>query len=120
MRTTVLLTACVLFSAGALSFAPAPADAQSFNCRYARTADERVICDRPNLSRLDERLSRRYQRAYDRSGRGMRRLLEREQAAWLTSRHNCRENAGCIRRHYQVRIGELNSFGSRTRQFGYR
>ena len=120
MRTKVLLTASFLFSVVVVSFKPAPAEAQSFNCRYARTADERVICDRPNLSHLDERLSRRYQRAYNGAEPGMKRRLERQQAAWLQSRHNCGDNARCIRRHYEVRIGELESFGGSAPQFGYR
>jgi uncharacterized protein len=117
MRPTVLIPS-LLFAT--LVLGPVPGNAQSFNCRYAHRADERVICRRPNLSRLDERLARRYNRVHERSGRGMRRLLEREQASWLRPRHACGHNAGCIRRHYRTRIAELNAFGRRTRHLGYR
>ena len=114
----------VTMIAAALSFGSGTARAQSFNCRQAHRADERVICNRHRLSRLDRRMSRKYYRIRRHVHGGMRRELEREQRAWLRSRHDCGHNAGCIRRHYRTRIGELNSFRNRARRiehrYGYR
>ena len=35
----------------------ATADTQSFNCRYAKTATEVLICQNPELGRLDEEMA---------------------------------------------------------------
>lgn len=95
------------------------ANAQSFNCHQTNTANERVICGNKKLSRLDERMSRRYNRLRDKARGGMERLLEVEQRAWLGSRQKCGRNEACTRRHYNRRIAELQAFGER-RQYGYR
>jgi uncharacterized protein YecT (DUF1311 family) len=46
----------------AASIAPSLSYAQSFNCRYARSADEVLICQDEHLSRLDVLLSGTYYR----------------------------------------------------------
>jgi uncharacterized protein len=38
--------------------------AQSFNCRYAKKADEILICQDPQLSQLDERLASIYSQVH--------------------------------------------------------
>ena len=49
-------TTASLFVIASLT-AAAAANAQSFDCRNARYADEQVICKDPYLSKLDEQLS---------------------------------------------------------------
>lgn len=83
---------------------PAAADAQSFNCRFARYADEVVICQDAQLSRLDERLSRVFYELRSEVG-GAR--LDAEQDRWLRSRRSCGRDAGCIEDAYRGRIREL-------------
>lgn len=88
-------------------FLPAAAEAQAFDCRYARYADEVVICEEPRLSRLDERMSRLFYRLRAEVGGG---ALDAEQDAWLRSRRACGPDAACIDRSYRRRIGELRQF----------
>lgn len=65
----------------ALPLSIASAHAQSFNCRYAKTADEMLICQDPKLAALDERLASVDSRLH-RLVPGARRVwLERDQGA---------------------------------------
>ena len=86
---------------------PAAAEAQSFNCRYARFADEAVICQDPELAALDERLSRVFFRVRSRLDPDEVADLDREQGVWLSRRHRCGPDADCIERSYRRRIREL-------------
>jgi uncharacterized protein len=94
----------------ALALAPASAGAQSFNCRFARTADEILICQNRALARLDERMSELYFRARNSLYGGQRRQLEADQAKWLRSRHGCGRDASCIEDSYLQRIRELRDY----------
>ena len=89
---------------------PAAAEAQSFNCAYARSPDEVLICQDPRLSELDERMSSLFFRARNNSFGSERADLEAEQAAWLRARQACGRDAGCIARSYRARIGELSAY----------
>lgn len=95
----VLLATAVAFGADT--------QAQSFNCRYARTADEILICQDERLSRLDERLASVYARARSRLDAQDRRELEFEQSSWLQSRKECGRNYNCVEDHYRRRIDQL-------------
>jgi uncharacterized protein len=59
------------------------AQAQSFNCQNARTGDEIAICEDGRLSRLDERLSRRFYRLRDSLYGQDRARLDWTQSRWL-------------------------------------
>mgnify|MGYP000093563485 CR=1 FL=1 len=84
------------------------AKAQSFNCNYARTADEVLICQDERLSRLDERLATVYAQVRSATrDRQDRRELEFEQSSWLQSRRECGRNYGCVENHYRRRIDQL-------------
>ena len=83
------------------------ASAQSFNCRYARFADEVAICQSPLLSRLDERLSRRFYETRNEVGGAE---LDAEQDAWLRSRRSCGSDEDCIEDAYRERIRELRNY----------
>ena len=86
---------------------PAQAQAPSFNCNRANTADTRTICRVPRLAELDQQLNQVYNAA-----RGAvvdpARLLA-EEKAWLATRAQCGERADCIESRMQVRIAQLNA-----------
>ncbi|MEZ5785780.1 MAG: hypothetical protein R3D62_04695 [Xanthobacteraceae bacterium] len=90
--------------------APPPAQAQSFNCRYARSADEVLICQNEHLSNLDVVLSRTYYRLRNSLYGAARRRLEASQSRWLASRMDCGRDYACVDRHYQARIRELRNY----------
>ena len=89
---------------------PLAAQAQSFNCRYARSPDEVLICQDGRLGALDERMSGIYFRLRNGLYGGARANLEAEQAGWLRSRQSCGRDAGCIADSYQQRIRELRDY----------
>jgi len=86
------------------------AHAQSFNCRYARTADEVAICESARLSALDERLSSRFFRLRDSLYGPDRARLDRDQAGWLNARQQCGSDWGCIAATYRARLAELSGW----------
>ena len=86
------------------------AQAQSFNCRYARTADEVLICQDDELSTLDVRMSNSYFRLRNGIYGRRRAALESDQAAWLRSRMDCGRDRNCIADSYRQRIRELRDY----------
>jgi uncharacterized protein len=93
----------------ALVLVTTSASAQSFNCARATFPDEDVICERGDLSALDETLSDLYYRVLSMGGISRARL-KREQARWLRRRHACGYNGACIARKYRIRIDELRNY----------
>lgn len=81
-------------------------EAQSFNCRYAKTPAEIAICDFPVLGELDLVMAERYFRipAYSKSHE--RRL----QAQWLAYRDQCGYNKRCLEEAYRSRIAYLRRY----------
>jgi len=96
------------------------ADAAGFNCRYAHSTVEKLICANPMLSRLDDELAEMYE-SIDGETRGFHaetgeRLdpLGTEQAHWrLTVREKC-INAACLERVYVARIRQVRKNWSDT------
>jgi uncharacterized protein len=86
------------------------AHAQSFNCGNARTPDEIAICEDGRLSRLDERLSRRFYRIRNSLYGPERARLDWTQSRWLDARHRCGYDRGCIAATYRARIAELSGW----------
>jgi uncharacterized protein len=79
-----------LLVATAIALAPAmPAHAQSFNCNYAKTPDEVLMCQSPKLSQMDEKLADVYFALRNALYTPFRRRLEAEQSAWLRHRIQC-------------------------------
>jgi len=93
-----------------LLLAPVAAQAQSFNCRYARSADEVLICQDAALGALDERMSAIYARLRNSLYGGARASLEADQATWLRGRMACGRDADCIADSYRQRIRELQNY----------
>jgi uncharacterized protein len=70
---------------------------------------EAVICDTPQLARLDVRMADLYHTLKDNSSRrGARRLL-RSQRQWLADRNSCGCNANCLISYYNGRISLFNN-----------
>ena len=78
----------------------------SFNCRYARTTSERMICVDPNLAAADRRLAQAYSQAV---ASGIpERVLRRQQDEWLGAREAAaRYGPRDVERVYNARIAEL-------------
>jgi uncharacterized protein/predicted aspartyl protease len=81
--------------------------AQSFNCRYAKTPAEVLICQDGQLAALDERMAGIYSKIHGELPDAQRLLIEGEQRNWLHSRMECGRDRDCIERVYQGRIQEL-------------
>jgi hypothetical protein len=86
---------------------PAPGGAHpSFNCAYARSPAERMICGDAQLASLDRQMSRAYRRALD---VGVpRHILDRQQAVWMSARERAAEDGpAAVADVYGQRIAEL-------------
>lgn len=88
---------------------PALTSAQSFNCRYAKTPDEVVICENPALSLLDTQMASWYSASRSGPARGQ---VETEQRAWLQYRRSCGSDLTCLKQAYEDRIDALQERGT--------
>ncbi|HEX8233630.1 MAG TPA: lysozyme inhibitor LprI family protein [Caulobacteraceae bacterium] len=81
-----------------------------FNCRYARSQSERLVCADGRLASYDRRLNRAFNRAV-RNGVSYREL-RREQDRWLRARENAaRVDPDAVENVYRSRIAELEEMG---------
>jgi uncharacterized protein YecT (DUF1311 family) len=78
----------------------------SFNCAYARSQSERMVCVDPQLARADRRLARAYREALD---AGVpEQILRRQQDAWLAAREEAaRAGPEAVFDVYSERTAEL-------------
>jgi uncharacterized protein len=95
-----------------------PAQAQSFNCRYAKTADEVLICQDARLAALDERLATVYARLRQQLFGAQRKRLEQSQALWLKQRRDCGRDVACITQLYEERVQALTAQAALPKQVG--
>ena len=84
----------------------AAAHAASFDCAKAQSAIEQMICDDPNLSRLDDELAANYKTALQ--DKANAKVLQKEQIKWLKEINIC-PNAECVSWSYAGRIVELQN-----------
>ena len=85
------------------------AKGQSFDCRYARYTDEKMICHEPALGRLDEELASIYRRVLLNLARPERGELDKNEDAFVKARHRCSSDRTCIEESYRKRIAELQA-----------
>jgi len=78
----------------------------SFDCRQARNAAERSICNDPGLADLDIQMARRYARMQNNIDGRPAEILRDEQRAWLRRRDACPTSA-CIRAIYENRAATM-------------
>jgi uncharacterized protein len=107
-----LIPALVLAAACA-AVAP-PASAASFDCRKARTADEKAICANRDLNDQDVRMDQLYNITRHLVPMGGRDAIMDQQYRWLKARRTCGANQACLARSYNQRIAELNTVMDRV------
>ena len=86
--------------------------AASFDCSKATTETEIAICDDPELSALDERMSGVYVRGRQvtKNVSGSNLEIQNDQIDWLNKRNQCGAETSCLLNAYQTRIEELKEF----------
>ncbi len=95
-----------------------PAAAASFDCRKARTADEKAICAERSLNDKDVRMDVLYGINRHTLAMGGRGALIDQQQEWLRDRRTCGANKACLNRAYDKRLGELENGMQRIYQQG--
>ena len=85
-----------------LALTTASLSAASFDCRKASTGIEKVICDDPELNRLDGEMGRLYHKARNIPG------MKQEQRDWVHRRNKmCGSSDGCLLGETKDRIAAL-------------
>jgi uncharacterized protein len=87
--------------------ASAAVEAASFDCAKAASATEKLICNSPRVSDLDEYLGRYYGAARAELGRGGACLVP-NQREWLRKVRNACKDSACLERVYLHRLAELD------------
>ncbi|MFM0500553.1 lysozyme inhibitor LprI family protein [Paraburkholderia caffeinilytica] len=94
-----------LMLVAALMLSTLPAQATSFDCTRGRSLTERMICNDPALSKLDDTLGQLYWKAR-RQVINRRAFLTDSDSKWAWREANCRD-AACLGTWYATRIEEL-------------
>lgn len=108
-----VLIAC-LSASTLLTVVSSSAVAQSFDCRKATTAVEKMVCADADLSTLDEQMARAFTDA--------RRNVDVNvigQGAWLKNVRNRCANVDCLKDAYQERIAHLDTLSPAVKADGY-
>ena len=98
----------IAFSCLVILAAILPAQAASFDCSAASSADEKAICSNPDLSSLDSEMAGLWY-----GYKAMPLLMgasgnrEDEAQAFLKSRSACGSDTGCLTKLYDARIATL-------------
>ncbi|MEZ0371070.1 MAG: lysozyme inhibitor LprI family protein, partial [Candidatus Sericytochromatia bacterium] len=87
---------------------PPTVRAASFDCRQAKTFQEKTICADKGLSELDTRLGQAYVKALEEAAEPAR--IQQEQITWLKVNRAACKSATCLRQVYQQRIKALAAF----------
>lgn len=91
-----------------------PAAAASFDCRKARTADEKAICANRDLNDQDVRLDQLYGITRHLVPMGGRGAIMDDQRDWLQARKRCGGDQRCLARSYDNRLRQLNTVMDRV------
>lgn len=78
----------------------------SFNCRYARTGTERMICGSPRLAARDREMASLWYALMARADPATRNHLRRSRDSFLERREGCGSEA-CVNAAYASRMAEL-------------
>lgn len=79
----------------------------SFDCAKAATKVEKMICANPELSALDENLSKTFKEAL--KATDDKEQLKKEQFAWMKERNKC-QDVECLKIEYENRLTTFLSF----------
>jgi uncharacterized protein YecT (DUF1311 family) len=77
------------------------AQAASFDCAKAGTKVEHLICDNPELSKLDEELNLAYKTALQDEKQAV--TIKQTQKNWIKERNGC-VDTGCVKRAYESQL----------------
>ncbi|MFN3388012.1 MAG: lysozyme inhibitor LprI family protein [Allosphingosinicella sp.] len=80
----------------------------SFNCRYAKTATEKMVCASPSLAAKDREMASIYYAAMAGADGPTRAHLRRSRDSFLARRERC-GSPGCVTAAYNARIAEIRS-----------
>ena len=83
----------------------------SFNCRYAKTATEKMVCASPALAAKDREMASIYYAAMADADAATRAHLRRSRDAFLARRERCGTPA-CVTAAYNARIAEIRSIAA--------
>jgi uncharacterized protein YecT (DUF1311 family) len=87
---------------------PRPAQARpSFNCRYAKTRTERMVCSDERLAARDREMASLYYEALAVGDRRTRALLRGTRDSFLAYRERCRTST-CVAQAYEDRVDEID------------
>ncbi|MBK4714197.1 hypothetical protein J0B02_10750 [Enterobacteriaceae bacterium YMB-R22] len=89
------------------------AQAASFDCAKAKTADEKAICAHLSLNDKDVEMATKYRFLTGLFAMGGRGAMQDEQQAWLEKRRACGGNIRCLGARYDERLRQLNAIYSR-------
>jgi hypothetical protein len=79
----------------------------SYNCRYARTRSEKLVCSSPALAARDRTMSAIYYRAIAGADPVTKRQIRAGRDAFLARRERCGGSPECINAVYGERIAEI-------------
>lgn len=80
--------------------------AASFDCAKASTKIEHIICDSPEISKLDERVAASYKALLQDITQANE--IRQSQKHWIWMRDNC-PDVGCVKREYELRLKVLDA-----------
>jgi uncharacterized protein len=78
--------------------------AASFDCGKAQTSVEHLICDNPEISKLDEEMAAKYKAVLKDNAQA--KAVRQAQRQWLKERNRC-EDVACIKQIFEVRLSAL-------------
>jgi uncharacterized protein len=85
---------------------PGNVQAASFDCAKASTKVEKIICDNPEISMLDDELSASYKTALQDDKQAD--SIKHAQKQWMKERNGCAD-ADCVQRAYEARLQGIAS-----------
>ncbi|QPQ55855.1 hypothetical protein IC614_04525 [Allosphingosinicella flava] len=86
----------------------------SFNCRYAKTRGERMVCGSNRLAAQDRAMSSLFYSALSDAGPQARRALRSTRSRFLSYRDSCPSEA-CVSEAYEGRMREIRDIMTDTR-----
>lgn len=90
---------------------PASTAQPSFNCRYARSRSERMVCSDAELARRDRAMSSMFYQALAAGDGTVRRELRRSRDHFLAVRDRC-ATPGCVAATYDRRMDEIEAIAA--------
>ncbi|MEM8731854.1 MAG: lysozyme inhibitor LprI family protein [Pseudomonadota bacterium] len=85
------------------------AQAQSYDCSKAITADEKAVCASPRLSALDTEMAQIYEQIEECALMGTRGDVQDSQRAFMAQRASCGADDTCLVKLYSDRVADLKT-----------